>query len=388
MIHIKEKKDCCGCYGCLNACPVGCISFSMDTEGFFYPDVDTQRCINCNLCNKVCPIENKYDVKNEYHQAFACVNKNSSVRMKSSSGGVFFALAKYVIDHDGVVYGAAFDEKMRLVTTKATTVDEISPLLSSKYVQSEVGNAYQEIKRYVEAGRIVLFVGAGCQIAGLRGYLKNQSYDNLILADFICHGVPAPGVWQSYVSYKEKNAHSKMMTAEFRNKQRNWRQYYAVHTYENGKTERIHRSDNPYHLSFLKNYSLRPSCFDCQFKGTERVSDITIGDFWSVKKYINDMDDKKGVSLIIVHTKKGIEVFDEIREELQIQEVDHDEIVSANVPYLESVNCPNNRSDFYDALAEKGWEGIKKNWFPERSMTIKVKDFLKALKQICSFRIK
>ncbi len=380
MIYIKEKKDCCGCYSCFNVCPVGAINFSMDTEGFFYPVVDTQRCINCNLCNKVCPIENKTEVKNDYHQAFACVNKNFSIRMKSSSGGAFFALAKYVVEKGGIVYGAAFDKKMRLVTTKATTLDEIYPLLGSKYVQSEVGNAYQEVKRYVDMGRIVLFVGTGCQIAGLRGYLKNQSYDNLILVDFICHGVPAPGIWQSYVSFREKQAHSKMVTAEFRNKQRNWRQYYAVHTYENGKTENIHRSDNPYHLSFLKNYSLRPSCFDCHFKGTERASDITIGDFWSVNKHINDMDDKKGVSLIIVHTKKGTRVFDEIKEELRIEEVDHDLVVSSNVPYLESVKCPNNRSEFYDALKENGWEGLKREWFPERKVVTKVKDFFKALK--------
>lgn len=380
MIHIKEKEKCYGCYSCLNACPVGCISFSMDKEGFFYPEVDAQRCINCNLCNQVCPIENNVEVKNDYHQAFACVNKNASIQMKSSSGGVFFSLAKYVVDQGGVVYGAAFDEKMRLVTKKATNVNEIYPLLSSKYVQSEVGKAYQEIKNYIDVGQIVLFIGTGCQIAGLKRYLKNKPYNNLLLVDFICHGVPAPGVWKSYVSYREKNVQSKMVTAEFRNKHRNWRQYYAVYTYENGKTERVHRSDNPYHWSFLKNYTLRPSCFDCHFKGIERESDITIGDFWSVKQYINDMDDKKGVSLVIVHTKKGIGMFEKIKKELLIQEVDHDSVVSVNIPYLESVKCPNNRVNFYDVLAENGWEGIKNEWFPERSIFAKAKDFLRALK--------
>lgn len=378
MIKIIEKKDCCGCYACYNVCPQNCIEFKKDNEGFLYPVVDETKCVNCDLCTKVCPIENKKETINDLHLAFACNNCNLSVRLNSSSGGVFFSLAKYVIESDGVVYGASFDKNINLIVTRVENEHEISPLMGAKYVQAEVGKIYQSIKVDLISGKLVMFVGTSCQIAGLNNFLRGQTYENLIMVDFVCHGVPSPGVWQSFLKYREKKMRSKMVKAEFRNKSVSWRQYCAVFSYQNGKQEKIHRSDNPYQQSFLKNYILRPSCYDCKFKGTERISDMTIGDFWTIKQYVKELDDKKGTSLVLIHSQKGMDIFDIIKRNMQFVKVNHDDVVLSNSPYLKSVECPDNRFEFFNAIETIGWDGIKKGWFPERKFMDKIKDYLRS----------
>ena len=186
MIKIEEKDRCCGCYACYNACPVNAISMVEDEKGFKYPKVDEKKCINCGLCEKVCPILNKTEKNNNDVKAFAMYNKNEEERMKSSSGGVFSLIAKAILSEDGVVFGASFNEENEVVHIEVNSVDDLDKIRRSKYVQSKIGDTYKRAKKYLESGKKVLFTGTPCQINGLYSFLQ-KDYENLYTQDIICH---------------------------------------------------------------------------------------------------------------------------------------------------------------------------------------------------------
>lgn len=199
MIHITDKKNCCGCSACVQRCPKQCIRLEEDTEGFLYPQVDEETCIKCGLCEKVCPILNQAD-KLSVLEVLAVKNPDDGERMNSSSGGVFLPLAREVINHGGVVFGAVYDESWEVHHVYAEKIEDVYPMMGSKYLQSKIGNSFKDAERFLKQGREVLFVGSPCQIAGLRTYLRNKQYPNLLAVDFLCHGVPSPGVWRRYLA--------------------------------------------------------------------------------------------------------------------------------------------------------------------------------------------
>lgn len=199
MIHITDKKNCCGCSACVQRCPKQCIRLEEDTEGFLYPQVDEETCIKCGLCEKVCPILNQAD-KLSVLEVLAVKNPNDEERMNSSSGGVFLPLAREVINQGGVVFGAVYDESWEVHHVYAEKIEDVYPMMGSKYLQSKIGNSFKDAERFLKQGREVLFLGSPCQIAGLRTYLRNKQYQNLLAVDFLCHGVPSPGVWRRYLA--------------------------------------------------------------------------------------------------------------------------------------------------------------------------------------------
>lgn len=199
MIHITDKKNCCGCSACVQRCPKQCIRLEEDTEGFLYPQVDEETCIKCGLCEKVCPILNQAD-KLSVLEVLAVKNPNDEERMNSSSGGVFLPLAKEVINQGGVVFGAVYDESWEVHHVYAEKIEDVYPMMGSKYLQSKIENSFKDAEHFLKQGREVLFVGSPCQIAGLRTYLRNKEYPNLLAVDFLCHGVPSPGVWRRYLA--------------------------------------------------------------------------------------------------------------------------------------------------------------------------------------------
>lgn len=199
MIHITDKKNCCGCSACVQRCPKQCILLKKDDEGFLYPKVDEDKCINCGLCEKVCPILNQTE-KIQPQEVLAVKNPNEKERMASSSGGVFFPLAREVINQGGVVFGAVYDEKWEVHHVYTEKIEDVYPMMGSKYLQSRIENTYKEAEIFLKQGREVLFVGSPCQIAGLRTFLRNKEYPNLLAVDFLCHGVPSPGVWRRYLA--------------------------------------------------------------------------------------------------------------------------------------------------------------------------------------------
>lgn len=197
MIHITNRQDCCGCAACAQRCPKQCISMKEDAEGFLYPTVDTEVCIDCGLCEKVCPELNS-GRERQPQKVYAAINKDEKIRLGSSSGGVFTALAEQTIDEGGVVFGARFDENWEVVHAYTETKEGLTAFRGSKYVQSRIGNAYKDAERFLRNGRKVLFTGTPCLVMGLKLYL-GRDYDNLLTVDFLCHGVPSPKAWRLYL---------------------------------------------------------------------------------------------------------------------------------------------------------------------------------------------
>ena len=340
MIHITDKKNCCGCSACVQRCPKQCIRLEEDTEGFLYPQVDEETCIKCGLCEKVCPILNQAD-KLSVLEVLAVKNPNDEERMNSSSGGVFLPLAREVINQGGVVFGAVYDESWEVHHVYAEKIEDVYPMMGSKYLQSKIGNSFKDAERFLKQGREVMFVGSPCQIAGLRTYLRNKEYPNLLAVDFLCHGVPSPGVWRRYLAetyggYDAKeqsrlqatagknsvllsslNATSPIGDIKFRDKRESgWKKYrFVVRQKSASKADQntvlssdIHY-DNPFMRGFLSDIYLRPSCYACKCKNGVNHSDMTIADFWGINQIAPEFDDDKGVGLVLLNTKKGEEYF-------------------------------------------------------------------------------
>lgn len=350
MIEVTNKIDCCGCSACANVCPKNCIEMISDNEGFLYPKVDKEKCVNCGLCEKVCPIINKPQIIESNQVALAVINKNINIRLNSSSGGVFTLLASEIIKNDGVVFGAVFSEDCKSVYHKSVqTLEELTALRGSKYVQSEIGNTYSQVKTFLENGKIVLFSGTPCQISGLYAFL-NKEYENLFTCDFICHGVPSPLVWKNYVEMREQKAASKTQRTFFRHKKYGWKMY-SVQFIFNNCTEYIQIINNDLYMrGFLADLYLRPSCYDCKFKGTNRPSDITLADFWGVENVCPEMYDDKGTSLLLLNSKKGKELFALIADCTVNKEVDLNTAISFNSAAIKSVAIPKKRDDFFADL--------------------------------------
>lgn len=300
------KKDCCGCHGCAIACPKHCITMERDEEGFWYPRVDESACVHCGLCEKVCPVLNAVPADEAAKPvAYAAMNEETGIRLESSSGGVFSALAQQVIASGGIVFGAAWSENFREVRhIGVESMEDLALLRGSKYVQSTVGDCYAQAKNALAAGRQVLFSGTPCQVEGLHTFL-GKDYDNLLLVDIVCHGVPAPAVWQRYLRECEETAGAPVRNVQFRSKDTGWKGYKVKLTFENGTQQALPAYANPFMNAFIRNACLRQSCHDCRFKKLNRVSDVTLADFWGIEDVCPDMDDDRGTSLLLVHSEKG-----------------------------------------------------------------------------------
>ncbi len=382
MQKITQLKNCSGCHACYNACPVGCISMEYDGEGFLYPKIDKEKCINCGKCEKVCPVINEYK-DGKKGTAYACINKDESVREKSSSGGVFTLIAEYVLDNGGVVFGAAFDEEFNVVHTKVDNKEDLDKLRGSKYVQSSIGSAFKQAKDCLEEGRLVLFTATPCQISGLKAFLGCE-YDNLITQDIICHGVPSPKVWQKYIAFREKSAGAKTRRIFFRHKRYGWKIFSVLFEFSNN-TEYIKiLYDDFYIRGFLANLYLRPSCYDCHSKSVFRQSDITLADFWGIENVMSQMDDNKGTSLVLVNSSKGKQVFEKIFEKMNYKMVDIDEALKYNSSAYKSVDMPKKRSVFMKLIDKYEFDVLIKKCIPSRPFRKVFRKIKNIVKRMCS----
>ena len=303
MISIKDKKHCCGCSACASICPKHSIVMTEDNEGFLYPHVDMDTCIDCGLCEKACNELHPFE-KGEPQHVYAAINKNEAIRMRSSSGGVFYALAEKVLNEGGVVFGARFDDNWQVVIDYAEDMQGVEAFMGSKYVQARVGEAYKDAKRFLQQGRKVLFSGTPCQVAGLHQFLR-KPYDNLLSIDFVCHGTPSPKVWKLYLQEVIGKLH-RISDIEFRNKANGWKNFgFNLRYNDEDQTVSLLSSfhQNPYMKVFLQDIILRPSCYDCKAKGCRSQSNITIADFWGVNTVFPVMDDDKGTSLVFISTQ-------------------------------------------------------------------------------------
>lgn len=356
MITIVETQNCTGCYSCSSICPEHCIAMQSDSEGFWYPTADRDTCVECGLCEKVCPMQRKAEVKND-PQAYACRNKDESVRLLSSSGGLFTLIAGQIISNRGVVFGASFGHDFTVSHSYAETMEELEGLRGSKYVQSKIGDTYKQIKGFLSQGQLVLFSGTPCQIGGLKAYLQND-YEKLFCVDIICHGVPSPEVWQKYVAYREKRAKSPTRRISFRRKDEGWKRYSVSFSFENN-TEYLQTLDKDLYMqAFLRDICLRPSCYACNFKTLHRQSDITLADFWGIQHILPEMDDDKGTSLLLLNSNSGKKMFEGIKNQIAYQEVVMSHAIAYNQPAIKSALQNPKRKTFFKELDQMPFDKL------------------------------
>lgn len=367
MINNLKKEQCSGCHACYNACPKSCIKMVSDNEGFLYPEIDTVQCVDCGLCKKACPAYSEYkgSLKGE---AYACVNNDNDIRLSSSSGGIFTLLAENILNKNGAVFGAAFDDDFNVGHICVTSTEELSALRGSKYVQSTVGDVLSKVKLFLDDGRVVLFTGTPCQISGLKTYLGTD-YDNLITQDIICHGSPSPKIWRKYLNYYKKT-NSEIDSVFFRDKSKGWANYSLSVRFSDGSECANVFLNDLYMRAFLSNLSLRPSCYNCKSKSVERESDITLADFWGVKSVAPDMYDDKGVSLVLVNTPKGKHIFEEIKNDMKYMKVDFDSAIKHNPSVSVSVMMPKNRKKFFDNADNMDFSKLVKRFLPDKGKAL------------------
>lgn len=378
MIEIKQKSTCCGCQACYNKCPKNAIEMIEDEKGFKYPKINKEECINCGLCDKVCPIINNKKIENA-PRAYACINKDEKIRMQSTSGGIFTLLAKAIINKGGVVFGASFNNEFGVYHTYSETIEGLEKFRGSKYLQSDIGNTYKKAKEFLDDGRYVLFTGTPCQIEGLINFLGKE-YEKLYLQDIICHGVPSPKVWKEYKEYRENKANSNLKNISFRNKEaEGWNKYHVNMKFENNENyDSLHNND-AYIKAFLSHLSLRESCTDCKFKKKNRLSDITLADFWGIKNVKQEMNDEKGTSMVIVNSEKGQVLMNEIKDDMICKEVDFDLAIKGN-PSFTKVSEKNVKSDqFFEELGRKDFEQLVNKYMPKVKISEKIKRKIKKI---------
>ena len=385
MISITEKENCTGCYACKNICPQGCINLKNDSEGFWYPQVNTDLCNDCGLCEKVCPILHKRYIDNA-PKAYACYSKNEKIRLESSSGGIFTLIAEQVIDKSGVVFGARFDDGFNVIHDYVESKADLKEFRGSKYVQSKIGDTYKQVKYFLNQGKLVLFSGTPCQIAGLKSFLQKE-YDNLLCIDIVCHGVPSPKVWERYISYQENRTGASVKRIAFRRKDEGWKRFCVSFLFNNDTEYLETFKKDLYMQAFLKNICLRPSCYACNFKTLHRQSDITLADFWGIQNLLPEMDDDKGISLVFINSARGESVFEQIKDKIFYKEVDINEAVAYNLAAIESVEKNPKRDKFFEELDQLPFDELVKKYCSDgisvkvkRKLKITVRSILKKLK--------
>jgi len=332
-----------------------------DDEGFLYPKIDIAVCVQCGLCRKVCAFQNGYDTILSYDEPFvyAVKHKDENVRMTSSSGGAFTAISDFVLKQSGIVYGATFDENMNIVHQRAETKEECETLKGSKYVQSNLKDVYSQVRMDVKTGKYVLFTGTPCQVAGLKTYLGNEDTKNLILCDIVCHGTPSPLIWSEYLNFISRK-YSKIKRYYFRYKPKGWKGLNVFASLIDGKELYNTNALITYSRIFYAHYATRPSCHKCKYTNMHRPSDITMADFWGIEKCMPDFDDNKGVSLLLVNTPKGQQVFDAIKNNLQYRDSN---VVDCLQPQLLHPSEPSPKRDaFWADYKQLGYEFVVKKY--------------------------
>lgn len=352
----KKKEECCGCTACMNACPTSAIKMEEDAEGFLYPVIDKDTCVHCNLCRKVCCWANASYENSSEPVALASILKNKSERQKSTSGGVFYAIATWVINQGGLVYGAAFDDNLQLRHISAKTIDDLQKLRGSKYIQSELGSIFKEIKKQLESDSWAYFVGTGCQVAGLKAFLR-KDYPKLITSDLVCHGVPSQKIFNNHIAYMEEKYHDKVVSYQFRDYIKGGG--CEICGFANRKHV-INRSYDisPYLYGFMYGYINRYSCYDCRFAKVPRQGDITLADYWGVNRFFPDMDNSCGCSLLLLNTEKGKAMWKRVKRSCDYYVSNVADAAKYNGNLVQTSEKPEGRDAIFEQIKKRGYGDV------------------------------
>lgn len=346
-------KGCVGCRSCEQKCPKKCISIRPDKEGFLYPVVDSDSCIGCKVCINSCPAINKPQ-KRQPISVYALKNKDKKRILSSASGGASDVFAGYIIDNGGVVYGCAYDKDMSVKHIEVTGKDGLKRIQSSKYVQSDIGDSYTRAKERLDSGKMVLFTGTPCQVAGLYAFLGNKEYDKLYTVDLICHGVPSPLLFKKYLAYQEDMLKEKIVSFDFRSKEkRGWATQYLLKTQNKSKSRTL-KLDR-YGKHFMDGDCYRESCYTCPYSDIKRVSDITVGDFWGIDKSHPEFSSALGVSSVLVNTKKGQILSDSISRYADITKATVKEAMVKQANLKAATLRPAARDTFYNGIQDSDY---------------------------------
>ncbi len=370
MIEITEKKNCCGCTACAAVCPKECISMREDAEGFLYPAVNKTTCINCGACEKVCPILHVKPERKFEQEAYIVQNKDQKVLRESTAGGAFTAIAKYALRHGGVVFGVELSNQLVAHHIYVETEKDLARFRNSKYVQSNVGDTFRQVKSFLNQGKFVCFSGTPCQIEGLKNYLR-LDYENLITVDVVCRAVPSPLIFQKYVEYQEKKLADHIKTVRFRDKHYGYK-YSTMNVITDKNKGNYHQGveSDPWLRAFFSNICDRPSCHDCHFRKQYRVSDFTIWDCFHAGRFSKELDNDKGATRVLVHSEKGKRIFDEIKEGFSYIQTKPEYIVAGAKEMKESVAANPRREEFFMDANQLDGAQLFQKYFPN---TLRVK---------------
>ena len=370
-------KKCCGCAACEQVCPKHCIQMKPDEEGFLYPVIDTESCVDCGVCVKRCPVLSLKPVGNT-PKVFSVKSKDTEMLQKCSSGGVFPLLALQTIRSGGTVFGCAYDKSLRARHTAARTESELEAMFGSKYVQSDTRGVYTEVKDELQKGVPVLFSGTSCQVAGLVSFL-GRDYDNLLTVDVLCHGVPSPLLFKRHMEYLGKKLGGEVKNFTFRCKDKGWGVFYRVETADIKKVEHSHF--DPYFSAFVEGKTVRESCYSCVCATPDRHADITLADFWGIDDIDPKFFDKNGVSLVLVNTPKGDKAMNGLSSDIISKPQKFEDAVKKNSNLIKPTKRPACRDTIY--------QGMDGNYEEYVKTKLKIKSVLKKrIKMLVSFDTK
>lgn len=364
MIRIVDPSRCCGCTACMAICPHDAIEMVGDAMGFPYPQVNMERCVDCGLCEKVCDFQSEAGThvppaEDMEIEVMAARHRDAEVLSGSQSGGAFTALSDLVLEEGGTVYGAAFHGPDRICHKRAETKKERNLMRGSKYVQSDMNDVFRQVRDDLKAGRRVMFTGTPCQVAGLKSFIPDSLSDNLLLVDFVCHGVPSPSVWRDYVRYMERRG--PVVKATFRDKKvAGWKTHVESFVYGEGQK----RTAETYKVLFYKNIMLRHSCAVCPYNIFGHKSDLTLADFWGVAELLPEMDGDAGTSMIVCNTDRGKGLLERVTESLEMHPavLNHDFMSRKNPNLLRPAKIYKDRKRFEEEYARKGFLHVARRW--------------------------
>lgn len=373
----RDEIHCCGCGACKQICPKKCIKMEENERGFLVPVVDKSKCISCGLCKKICPeIKENFEF-NEVNAAYAIVSKNNNIQKQSTSGGVFYIIAKYILENNGIVFGAAWQDKYNVSHIAVNNIKELIKLQQSKYIQSNTQNTFEEAKKYLKEKRIVLYSGTACQIQGLKSYLQKE-YENLITIEVACHGVPSPGLFRKYIQWLEKKYRNIVVGYQFRNRDKHpgGEHFKSKVVFDNGKVKYFSIYKDPFYNAFLNGVSLRKTCYNCKYKNIKRVADFTLSDFWGIEKELKSFPAYYGCSAVLVNTRKAEEILEKIKCNIIYEKCDKDIIYKHNKSMIES--CKRNKEEKFKSI-DMDLEQLFKDIISKQTKKEKVKSLIKLM---------